>query len=136
MEKLNAVEIMDELINKRHQIQERCTYLKHKIEVIRKKELDLNHVTEIYDFNASQMCKLTIMRKEILRERRSYKDEMEELNPLLLVLNQASNTSKAYKNIKKQTYFHKNNEKDRCYNVRVMKELFGDILTEENKPKL
>lgn len=132
--KLNAVEIMDKLIKERILIEERIRSLGNTVSFSDKALLDLDHITEFYDFSASQMCKINKLRKDILREKRLAKDESGELRPLLSMTSAFKKTNKTYQKVKDEMDLHIGDCKSRHYNVRVLTELLGTSLKKNERP--
>jgi hypothetical protein len=109
--------------------------LHSQLSICDKKLVDLDHVQEFYDFNASQGYKLYKMRKDVLVERRDIKNEIEEFRPLI-------EKTGEFENNKIKDVIHKIVEKNdtqatsKTYKVRVLTELFGNSLKGRDKPTI
>jgi len=108
--------------------------LRNYLSIADKKILDVEHYIEISkSLNASQGYNSYKLLKDILEDRRRIKDQISELQPLIKVIEESNlNTSKVmgslYQSIKDKNRISKDEENNRKYNVRVLKELFGETI--------
>jgi hypothetical protein len=133
---LNALEIIENMLSMKEVVVKRTEELNHLLSELDCKLVDLDHVMEFYDFNASQNSTLVTLRKNVLRERREVKDEMDMLKPFRskeMLLQRGHGAHKHIKTIMKKI---ENEQNQRTYKVRIMNELFGDTLNKETKPEL
>jgi len=133
---LDALEIIENMISMKEVVVKRLKELSEIQKELDCKKLDIDHVIEFYDFNASQNSRLITLRKEVLRSLRQVKDEQEILRPFVSKEINLERNHGAHKHIKTVLRKNANEQNQRTYKVRIMNELFGDTLTNETKPQL
>jgi len=108
--------------------------LNSQLSIVDKKRMDVEHVMELsQDKNASEGYNLYKMMREVLRERRLIKDEMDELEVSVVYLKSKcigseNNMTKVIESVNNKIKLHDQDEKIRTYQVRVMTEVFGDTI--------
>ena len=133
---LDALEMIENMCSMKEVVVKRTEELNNRLSVLDCKMLDLEHVIELYDFNAAQNSTLLTLTKNVLRERREVKDEMELLKPFRSKEMNLERGHGAHKHIKTVLRKNANEQNQRTYKVRIMNEIFGDTLTNETKPQL
>lgn len=99
------------------EIEERKVYLEKIICITELEIIDIEHAAEFYDLNASQGYKLYRMLHEVRKKRRTYKDELQQIELILGTEITESNFNDLEKRITGMDY--------RTYVPRVNKKLFG-----------
>ncbi len=99
------------------EIEARKIYLEKIINVTELEIIDIEHAAEFYNLNASQGYKIYKMLHEVRNKRRSYKDELQQIELILGTEISESNFDNLEKRINGMDY--------RRYVPRVNKELFG-----------
>ena len=108
--------------------------LNSQLSIVDKKRMDVEHVMELsQDKNASEGYNLYKMMREVLRERRLIKDEMDELEVSVVYLKSKcigseNNMTKVIESVNNKIKLHDQDEKIRTYQVRVMTEVFGNTI--------
>ena len=128
------VDIMkDELLNQMQYIIDAQDYLLEKEKVIWDKLLDLDHFVELSsDLNVVEGYNTYKMIREARRERRIVKNKIEEIKPLVKLVNESvfmSNKNKINQvcdNI--DSVIKKNVDSRKAYRVREMRSEFGDTI--------
>ena len=125
----------DELLNQMQYIIDTQDYLLEQEEVIRNKILDIDHEIELSsDKDIIRGYKMYKLLRDVRRERRIVKDRLEEIKPLVKLVNESvfmSNKNKinqVCENI--ETIIEKNVNADvrKAYRVREMRNEFGDTI--------
>lgn len=105
--------------------------LSNEISIADKKISDIEHYVEISNnLNAAQGYNAYKLLKDVLEERRQIKNQMNEMRPLIGAI-QKSNLNcggALYQSIKDRHRISKNEENDRIYKVKVLTDIFGEII--------
>lgn len=115
-----------DLCNKAKEIQREYNRLRDKLSELDLTLSDLDHLLEIYDFNASVTAKIMKRRKDTLRNRRQVKRNLAEAGLLVSKLTVFTDTSLANK-------FDKLGSENR-FTVRVLVDELGEYLYDDVKP--
>jgi len=128
---LELAKQLDEIIKNTYKYRKE---LNSQLSVIDQKRTDVEHVIEIsQDKNASEGYNLYRLMRDILRERRTIKDAMDEIDVLMRYLQsrgiEAINAMpKTIEGIENKIKLHDQDERVRTYQVRVMTEVFGEVI--------
>jgi hypothetical protein len=128
-----SMDFYEDFKNTYVKMMEAWTDLHSQLSMCDKAVSDIEHVMELFNHNASQGFKLYKMAQLKFRERRVIKNKIAELQLLLNAFSFLGN-EKLKENIKRIENDNKNAVTDRKYRVRVMHEVFGDMLTCGSKP--
>ena len=95
---------------------------------------DVDHAIEFYNFNASDGFKIQALRKKILQERRSVKDELSSVTSIIdtFMIKDVDNRVKSIRGTIKKFQ----QPEIRNYSVRELTDLFGDKMSVSKKPKI
>ena len=128
---LELAKQLDEIIKNTYKYRKE---LNSQLSLIDQKRTDVEHVIEIsQDKNASEGYNLYRLMRDILRERRTIKDAMDEIDVLMRYLQsrgiEAINAMpKTIEGIENKIKLHDQDERVRTYQVRVMTEVFGEVI--------
>lgn len=132
-----AKELTNNLFNASESIRVEWKNLHNRLSVADQKRSDIEHFIELNtNLNASQGYKAYKLLKEVLEERREVKNQIEELRPTLDFINgtHLTDTKKKtilYSNIEKKYSINSNSAENKKYNVRVLTDVFGDVIKKE-----
>ena len=128
---LELAKQLDEIIKNTYKYRKE---LNSQLSLIDQKRTDVEHVIEIsQDKNASEGYNLYRLMRDILRERRTIKDAIDEIDVLMRYLQsrgiEAINAMpKTIEGIENKIKLHDQDERVRTYQVRVMTEVFGEVI--------
>ena len=101
------------------------TDLEQEIKRVELERNDLLHELELGNLNAVELTKVAVVLRDVLKERRQYKDELAKVMTLKSFTDKYNNkliTGDIIQVVKKLRTLEKNN-KERTYNPRVIKKL-------------
>lgn len=129
-----SLEYANELFELADEIRLHWKDLHNKLSITDQKRSDVEHFIEINpNLSASQGYNTYKLLKEILEERRDIKNKIEELRPTLDFINNSQLTNPVKKNQLYDTITTKrdnnsNEAENKKYRVRVLTDIFGEII--------
>ena len=125
----NSVELAARLNSLVEEVKETKSNLCKELSIVDLKISDIQHYIENKKLNGVEGYKTYKLLQDTLKERRAIKNKIAEIDPLyqnLIITNKMENKARELK--KKVTETQKKNNSSNVYNVRVMKDVFGNVI--------
>ena len=125
----NSVELAARLNSLVEEVKETKSNLCKELSIVDLKISDIQHYIENKRLNGVEGYKAYKLLQDTLKERRSIKNKIAEIDPLyqnLIITNKMENKARELK--KKVTETQRKNNSSNVYNVRVMKGVFGNVI--------
>lgn len=128
-----ALEYANTLFDTADEIKVEWKNLHSELSIADQKRNDIQHYIELSTLNAAQGYNAYRLLKEVLEERRNIKNKIEEMRKILDFINSSKLTDMRIKqsitnHISNKHDLNTRNIENKRYNVRVLTELFGNVI--------
>ena len=138
---MKPLELSRNLFTSVDRIIEKWRFLHQQLKNTQLEEYDVLHFMELHDLSASEGYRAYKLTQEILRKRREFKNELNELAPIVNFINnnlsdsrKGEKRTKLLEKVEEITHINENSAELKEYRVRILKEIFGETM-KQNKRK-